>query len=91
MTATVIQPAATSIESISDKVDIVNALKTAQKTERDLYDESEFDRNKDKATFRQFEDACDRVKKFYAQQHTLQMPYYLELIDEYFPTKVLRW
>ncbi|KAJ9197336.1 hypothetical protein DTO164E3_5769 [Paecilomyces variotii] len=75
MIATVIQPAATSIESISDI----------------LYDESEFDRTKDKATFRQFEDACDRVKKFYAQQHTLQTPYYLELIDEYFPTKVLRW
>ncbi|KAJ9303118.1 hypothetical protein DTO271G3_492 [Paecilomyces variotii] len=72
MAATVMQPAATSIESISDKIDVVNALKTAQKADSDLYNESEFDRNKDKSTFRQFEDACDRVKKFYAQQHTLQ-------------------
>ena len=32
-------------------------------------DESEFDANKDKAQFRQYEDACDRVKNFYKEQH----------------------
>src|SRR6201996_3584448 len=32
-------------------------------------DESEFDAEKDKARFRQYEDACDRVKNFYKEQH----------------------
>lgn len=41
-------------------------------TSSDLYDASEFDQAKDKTTFRQFNDAEDRVKRFYAQQHTLQ-------------------
>ncbi|KAL2865721.1 DUF706-domain-containing protein [Aspergillus lucknowensis] len=40
---------------------------------RNIGDDSEFDRDKDKTNFPQFEDACDdRVKNFYAQQHTLQ-------------------
>jgi inositol oxygenase len=32
-------------------------------------DESAFDAEKDKARFRQYEDACDRVKNFYKEQH----------------------
>ena len=32
-------------------------------------DESEFDAGTDKAQFRQYEDACDRVKNFYKEQH----------------------
>lgn len=32
-------------------------------------DASEFDAEKDKARFRQYEDACDRVKVFYKEQH----------------------
>jgi hypothetical protein len=32
-------------------------------------DESEFDAGKDKARFRQYDDACDRVKNFYKEQH----------------------
>jgi hypothetical protein len=32
-------------------------------------DASEFDADKDKARFRQYEDACDRVKNFYKEQH----------------------
>jgi hypothetical protein len=32
-------------------------------------DESEFDAEKNKAHFRQYEDACDRVKNFYKEQH----------------------
>jgi hypothetical protein len=32
-------------------------------------DDSEFDAAKDKAKFRQYEDACDRVKLFYKAQH----------------------
>ena len=34
-------------------------------------DESDFDAEKDKARFRQCEDACDRVKKFYEQHGTV--------------------
>src|SRR5438067_1953625 len=33
---------------------------------------SKFDSDKDKAQFRQYEDACDRVKAFYREQHTKQ-------------------
>ena len=32
-------------------------------------DESDLDPEKDKARFRQYEDACDRVKNFYKEQH----------------------
>ncbi|KAH9029977.1 hypothetical protein EDB85DRAFT_1964863 [Lactarius pseudohatsudake] len=35
-------------------------------------DESEFDAEKDKARFRQYDDACDRVKNFYKEQHEKQ-------------------
>ena len=30
---------------------------------------SKFDSEKDKTTFRQYEDACERVKGFYKEQH----------------------
>ena len=30
---------------------------------------SKFDAAKDKATFRKYEEACDRVKNFYREQH----------------------
>jgi len=33
---------------------------------------SEFDANKDKTQFRQYEEACDRVKNFYREQHEKQ-------------------
>lgn len=36
-------------------------------------DQSEFDVTKDKAQFRQYEDACDRVKNFYKEQHGKSM------------------
>ena len=43
----------------------VNQLKAAR-----AWDEtSDFDAEKDKAKFRQYEDACDRVKTFYKEQH----------------------
>ena len=32
-------------------------------------DASQFDASKDKTTFRQYEEACDRVKNFYREQH----------------------
>ncbi|KAI6777905.1 inositol oxygenase [Emericellopsis cladophorae] len=52
------------LESISDAIDDVNSIK---------YDtQSKFDATKDKATFRQYEDACDRVRNFYREQHAKQ-------------------
>jgi inositol oxygenase len=52
------------LENLSDEIDEVNSIK---------YDsESKFDANKDKANFRQYEDACDRVKNFYKEQHQKQ-------------------
>jgi inositol oxygenase len=59
-----VSPAAEHLESISDAIDDVNVIK---------YDEkSQFDSEKDKATFRQYEDACDRVQNFYREQHEKQ-------------------
>jgi inositol oxygenase len=54
-------------DEISDAVDEVNVqmLKLWD-------DESDFDAGKDKARFRQYEDACDRVKNFYKEQHEKQ-------------------
>lgn len=34
-------------------------------------EQSEFDELKDKTQFRQYHDACDRVKSFYKEQHGL--------------------
>lgn len=46
---------------------IVNVLKLKQKQAWD--EKSKFDTEKDKATFRNYEEACDRVKNFYKEQH----------------------
>ena len=43
----------------------MNKLKGA---ERAGDDSSEFDAEKDKAKFRQYDEACDRVKDFYREQ-----------------------
>ncbi|KAJ7021312.1 DUF706-domain-containing protein [Mycena alexandri] len=52
------------LDAISDAVDDVNILKGK------VWDEnSQFDQEKDKAQFRQYEEACDRVKNFYKEQH----------------------
>lgn len=57
-----IKQSATKMDAISDDIDEVNVLKGKKSYEA----ESEFDAAKDKAGFRQYEDACDRVKNFYA-------------------------
>ena len=44
--------------------DIVNKLKTHM-----WDDKSTFDAEKDKTKFRRYEEACDRVKAFYKEQH----------------------
>lgn len=61
-----------ALESISDDIDAVNVLKANLKKEKDIYDPSEFDKDKDKTQFRQYEAACDRVKNFYKEQHEKQ-------------------
>lgn len=64
-----------ALEETSDAIDEVNVMKANMRKEaeeRGLYDESEFDKEKDKTNFRQYEDACDRVKNFYKEQHTKQ-------------------
>lgn len=69
-----------ALEATSDAVDEVNVLKaamrvkngTATQEEVDMYEKSKFDEEKDKTKFRQYEDACDRVKNFYREQHEKQ-------------------
>lgn len=62
-----------ALESLSDDIDAVNVLKaSATKAEKEMYEKSEFDVDKDKSKFRQYEDACDRVKSFYREQHEKQ-------------------
>ncbi|KAI9158862.1 Inositol oxygenase 1 [Paramyrothecium foliicola] len=53
-----------ALEDMSDAIDDVNVIKYDSK--------SKFDSGKDTATFRQYEDACDRVKNFYREQHEKQ-------------------
>lgn len=76
-----------ALEALSDDIDAVNILNpsstktkptstksnNSQKTaEKGLYEESEFDKSKDKSQFRQYATACDRVRNFYHEQHTKQ-------------------
>ncbi|KAH8710061.1 hypothetical protein GQ44DRAFT_714747 [Phaeosphaeriaceae sp. PMI808] len=69
-----------ALETTSDLIDDVNVLKatlkvkngTATQAEQDIYQQSQFDASKDKTQFRQYEDACDRVKNFYVEQHQKQ-------------------
>ncbi|TCD61740.1 hypothetical protein EIP91_007989 [Steccherinum ochraceum] len=62
---------AKDLEVVSDAIDEVNKLKGSSIVKA-WDDASEFDTSKDKETFRQYEDACDRVKKFYQEQHEKQ-------------------
>ncbi|KAI0676207.1 myo-inositol oxygenase [Trametes maxima] len=57
-------------EQVSDAVDEVNKLKGQVAAQWD--EASKFDAKKDKNTFRQYEEACDRVKNFYREQHEKQ-------------------
>lgn len=73
-----------ALEAISDAVDSVNILKATvvqeqkkkkqqQQQEEEAFDaESRFDADKDKSSFRRYDEACDRVKSFYAEQHAKQ-------------------
>ena len=81
-----------ALEATSDSIDEVNVLKAAMKAkqgtatqeEKDIYEKSEFDVEKDKTKFRQYEDACDRVKNFYREQHEKQtVAYNLKARNEF--------
>jgi inositol oxygenase len=63
-----------ALEAVSDLVDEVNVIKgRPQLSFTPAFDEqSQFDGQKDKAAFRQYEDACDRIKSFYKEQHEKQ-------------------
>ena len=61
-----------ALESLSDNIDAVNVLKDQLKKERSMLEASKFDAEKDKTQFRQYEEACDRVKNFYREQHEKQ-------------------
>ncbi|KAI0474338.1 DUF706-domain-containing protein [Xylaria cf. heliscus] len=63
------------LEATSDSIDTVNVLKDQlkkQQQQQEWDSKSKFDAEKDKTQFRQYEDACDRVKGFYKEQHTKQ-------------------
>ncbi|KAI0470644.1 DUF706-domain-containing protein [Xylariaceae sp. FL0804] len=57
-----------ALEETADNVEAVNVLKD----QMGWKEGSKFDAAKDKTQFRQYEDACDRVKNFYREQHTRQ-------------------
>ncbi|KAL1890876.1 hypothetical protein Sste5346_008017 [Sporothrix stenoceras] len=63
-----------ALEEMSDAIDEVNVLKDQSLgTPPPAYNEgSKFDQEKDKTQFRQYDDACDRVKNFYREQHEKQ-------------------
>lgn len=66
-------PDGSALETTSDAVDKVNALSVALQHEpKPSICEQSFDADKDKAQFRQYEVACDRVKDFYREQHEKQ-------------------
>lgn len=65
-----VKQSAAKLDVVSDHVDDVNVLKLKQQGGYD--DESKFDAEKDKDNFRRYEEACDRVKNFYAEQHQKQ-------------------
>ncbi|KAK2739446.1 hypothetical protein FQN57_006575 [Myotisia sp. PD_48] len=54
------------LEQISDDVDVVNVLKDKMTANGSQSSEA------DKSKFRQYDDACDRVKSFYKEQHEKQ-------------------
>lgn len=64
------------LDYISDQIDSVNILKYAPASalckDSKFDDDPEFDKQKDKSEFRQYEDASESVKEFYREQHEKQ-------------------
>ncbi|EUC53666.1 myo-inositol oxygenase [Rhizoctonia solani AG-3 Rhs1AP] len=64
-----------ALDEVSDAVDDVNIakLKAQAQADAEAWDSAaQFDTEKDKTAFRDYEAACDRVKSFYKEQHTMQ-------------------
>lgn len=69
-----------ALEETSDFIDQVNILRaklkvengTATQENKDISEKSQWDAEKDKTQFRQYEEACDRVQNFYREQHEKQ-------------------
>ncbi|KAG9238807.1 putative inositol oxygenase [Amylocarpus encephaloides] len=61
-----------ALENLSDDIDSINVIRADMIRGSDLLEKSAFDAEKDKTQFRQYEDACDRVKGFYREQHEKQ-------------------
>ena len=57
------------LDMVSDAVDEVNILKGKVARNVERAQASQFDAEKDKTQFRRYEDACERVKSFYREQH----------------------
>jgi len=60
-----------ALEETTDAIEQVNILKNMLK-EKSTHTTSDFNSPKDKTQFRQYTDACSRVKDFYAEQHAKQ-------------------
>lgn len=60
-----IDPTGTKFDTISDVVDDINVAKLKAQKKDNAYDESQFDSEKDKATFRQFVDSNESSRRFY--------------------------
>jgi len=73
-----------AFEIISDAVDEVNILKGQSAWD----DRPRFSDKKDKEQFRQYEEACDRVKTFYKEQHEKQTMEYNLFVREKFRSTV---
>ena len=61
----------TALEILSDEIDRVNVLKKDIMEGR-THDEADLSSERYKAQFRKYEEACDRVKNFYREQHEKQ-------------------
>jgi len=92
-----------TLDALSDAIDQVNVLKAkaahkraalaaaAASSDSPTFDgQSTFDTDKDKAAFRQYHDACARIKDFYAEQHAKQTVAYNQAARRHFhsPTRV---
>lgn len=73
------------LETTDEAILEVNVLKA--QNEDNWNSESKFDKAKDKEQFRQYEDACDRVKQFYKEQHEKQTVAYNLMARVNFKTK----
>jgi inositol oxygenase len=66
-----------AFEEMCDEIEELNikkdqAAQAQSSREQSTYSKSTFDSEKDKTKFRQYEEASERVKKFYLEQHTKQ-------------------